>query len=326
VLRREEQRPVVLSVVVPVYNEADTLPLLVERICAAIEPLEIGFEILCVDDGSRDATPAVLATLSQDHPQVRCVSFTRNFGKEAALQAGLRLARGEAAVFMDADLQHPPELIPRMVEIWRDDGADVVDARKRARGRAGALARAGGRVFNLMLGAAVDDDMAGSSDFKLLSREAMDALLTLPERRRFFRGLVHWIGFRTVRLDFDVEHRSAGRSRWSRLALLRYAIDNLISFTTFPLALIATLGLATTVFGAALGALALAQWVRGVALSGFTTVIVLIAGSSGLILTSLGVIALYLARIFEEIKGRPIFMIRSAPKPEDPERSPRWEE
>jgi dolichol-phosphate mannosyltransferase len=291
-------------------------------VCAAIEPLEIGYEILCIDDGSNDDTPAVLAALSRERSCVRFVSFTRNFGKEAALQAGLQLARGEAAVFMDADLQHPPELIPRMVEIWRDEGADVVDARKRTRGPEGALARAGGRVFNLLLGAAVDADMVGASDFKLLSREAIDALLGLPERRRFFRGLVHWIGFRTVQLDFDVERREAGRSHWSRLALVRYAIDNLISFTTVPLVLIATLGLLTTVFGSTLGLVALEQWSRGVAVSGFTTVILLVTTFSGLILTSLGVIALYLAGLFEEVKGRPIFMIRAAPKSGDADGQP----
>jgi dolichol-phosphate mannosyltransferase len=181
----------------------------------------------------------------------------------------------------------------------------------------------GARAFNLLLGAAVDADMAGSSDFKLLSREAMDALRALPERRRFFRGLVHWIGFRTVRLDFDVERREAGRSRWSRLALVRYAIDNLISFTAVPLVLIATLGLSTSLVGSTLGLVALEQWIRGVAVSGFTTVILLVTIFSGLILSSLGVIALYLARLFEEVKGRPIFMIRAAPKPGDAGRSSR---
>jgi dolichol-phosphate mannosyltransferase len=209
-----------------------------------------------------------------------------------------------------------------MVEIWRDEGADVVDARKRSDRHEGPLARIGGRVFNLLLGAAVDEDMAGSSDFKLLSREAIEALLSLPERRRFFRGLVHWIGFKTARLDFDVERRDAGHSRWSRLALVRYAIANLTSFTTFPLALIATLGLVTTLFGSVFGALALEQWCRGVAVSGFTTVILLVAILSGLTLLSLGVIALYLAGLFEEVKGRPIFLIRSARKPADPDRSP----
>ncbi len=307
-----------LSVVLPIFNEAQNLAPLLDRIRAALDPLEIGYEIVCVDDGSTDETADRLATLSVADPRVRPLLLTRNFGKEAALEAGLESAVGEAAVFLDADLQHPPELIPQMVELWREQGVDVVDACKRSRGDEGPLHRAAAKLFHALLGASVDRDLRGSSDFKLLSRDAIDTIASLPERTRYFRGLVHWIGFETARLEFDVEARSAGTTGWSRLALLRYGIDSLLSFTTLPLVIIAVAGLGTTVVGAMLGCVALYQWATGTAVSGFTTVIGLLTLFSGLILSSLGTMSLYLARLVEEAKARPLFLIRPAKKPEPP--------
>lgn len=306
-----------LSVVLPIYNEAASLREALARLEPTLAALGRGYEIVCIDDGSTDATGDVLDALALRMPSLRVIHFTRNFGKEAALDAGLRAARGEAAIFLDADLQHPPELIPQMVELWREHGYDVVDARKRVRGDESGSYRLFSALFNRLLGAATATDMRGASDYKLLSREAIDALAGLPERNRFFRGLVQWIGFRTVRVEFDVEPRRGGESAWGRLALLRYGVDSILSFTTAPLVLIAAAGVATTGVGSVLGCIALYQWATGAAVSGFTTVILMLLLFSGIILASLGTMSLYLARLFEEVKGRPLYVVRAPAKPGD---------
>lgn len=304
-----------LSIVMPVFDEAAGLRATLLALREVCDALGRPYELVCVDDGSRDGSGALLDELARDDPRLVVVHLSRNFGKEAALHAGLERARGDAAVFLDADLQHPPELIPTMVELWSEQGFDVVEGRKRRRGDESWLYRAGTGAFYLLLGGATHRDMLGSSDFVLLSREAMDALRSLPERNRFFRGLVHWIGFRTTEVAFDVAPRAGGRSGWSRLRLARYALDSILSFTTFPLVLIAMVGLATTVAGSSLGFIAFYQWATGVAVSGFTTVIGMILIFSGIILVSLGTMSLYLARLFEEVKGRPLYIVRGERKP-----------
>ena len=303
-----------LSVVLPIYNESPAIRELVARLDAVLGGLGRGYEIVCVDDGSSDETGAILDALAEERPTLRVIHFTRNFGKEAALHAGLQAARGDAAVFMDADLQHPPELIPQMIELWADGGVDVVAARKRCRGDEGPLHRLLVSSFYWLLGGATGADMSGASDFKLLSRDAMDALAALPERNRFFRGLVQWVGFRTAEIEFDVAPRRSGQSGWRRLSLVHYALDSILSFTTFPLLLIALAGLATTGLGSLLGAVALYQWATGVAVSGFTTVILMVLILSGMILVSLGTMSLYLGRLVEEVKGRPLYVVRGATK------------
>jgi dolichol-phosphate mannosyltransferase len=276
-------------------------------------------ELICVDDGSTDGSGECLDRLSAADRRIRVVHFTRNFGKEAALQAGLEAARGDAAIFMDADLQHPPELIPQLVELWRDGGYDVVEARKRSRGEEGRLYRGLTWLFNGLMSRATGAGMHGASDYKLLARPAIDALAQLPERHRFFRGLVHWIGFEHASVEFDVDPRESGQPSFRASDLLRYAFDGFLSFSTLPLVVIATAGVATTAFGAVLGAVALWHFATGVAVSGFTTVILLQVIFSGLILASLGTIALYLGRLFEEVKGRPLYLVRPPGKQEIPE-------
>lgn len=309
-----------LSVVLPIYNEAQSLREVLERLAAVLDPLGHGYELVCVDDGSSDGSGELLDELSVHSVRLRVVHFTRNFGKEAALHAGAQAARGGAVVFLDADLQHPPELIPQMIELW-EDGYDVVHACKRNRGRERRAYRILTGLYYRLLGGATDGPMLGASDFKLLSREVLDCVKDLPERNRFFRGLVHWVGFRTARIEFDVEPRRSGASRWGALGLLRYAVDSILSFTTFPLVLIAVAGLATTGMGCVLGCISLYQYATGTAVSGFTTVILSLLIFSGLILVSLGTMSLYLARLFEEVKARPVYIVRGPMKP-DPPRAP----
>jgi len=304
-----------LSVVLPIFNERDVLGATLERLHATLAPLQMGYEIVCVDDGSTDGTAALLDEFASQDSRLIPIHFTRNFGKEAALQAGLEIAHGEAALFMDADLQHPPELIPQMVELWCDEGAEIVEARKRRRGDEHLLYRAMAGLFGRLMGEATGVDMLGASDFKLLSRPALDALKRMPEQHRFFRGLVHWIGFESVAVEFDVDAREEGTSSWTPLELARYAVDATLSFTTAPLIWIALMGVLTTALGSILGGIALFDYVSGTAVDGFTTVILLLVIFSGLILTSLGTMSLYLGRLFEEAKRRPLYIVRAPEKP-----------
>jgi dolichol-phosphate mannosyltransferase len=305
---------VALSVVLPIYNEAAGIRTSLTALLGTLDGLGRSYEVLCIDDGSTDGTDRILDELAQARPELVVLHFSRNFGKEAALHAGLQEARGDAAVFMDADLQHPPDLLPLMVELWCEGGYDVVEGRKRQRGDESPLYRNLARIFYGLLGTATRSDMLGASDYVLLARPAIDALKQLPERNRFFRGLVHWIGFRTTAVEFDVPARADGDSRWSTLQLLRYGLDSLLSFTTFPLVVIAVAGLLTTLLGSVLGGIALYHYATGVAVSGFTTVILMIFIFSGLILISLGTMSLYLARLFEEAKGRPLYLVRRSSK------------
>ena len=316
-----------LSVVVPVFNEVSGIEAAISRLREVLGTLDLAaYEVVCVDDGSTDGSGPCLDRMARADSRVRVVHFTRNFGKEAALHAGLEAARGEAAIFMDADLQHPPELIPELVELWRDGGYHVVEARKRSRGNEGLLYRGLAWCFNGLMSRATGTGMHGASDYKLLARPALDALAQLPERHRFFRGLVHWIGFEHATVEFDVDPREGDTPSFRPIDLVRYAFDGFLSFSTLPLVLIATAGVATTAFGAALGAVALWHFATGVAVSGFTTVILLQVIFSGLILASLGTIALYLGRLFEEVKGRPLYLVRAPDKEDLPgtrERMPR---
>jgi dolichol-phosphate mannosyltransferase len=210
---------------------------------------------------------------------------------------------------MDADLQHPPELIPQLVALWRQ-GNEVVSAVKQSRGREGLLYRAMSGLFNAMMGSAAGASFRGASDFKLLDREVIDALARCPERNRFFRGLVTWVGFRTAQIPFDVRDRVAGRTKWSGTGLIRYSMRNLIAFTALPLKLVATAGFVTLVLAAGLAVQTLWRYLSGRAVSGFTTVILLQLIIGGLLLTSVGVIAIYIAEIYDEVKERPMYVVK----------------
>ncbi len=307
-----------ISVVLPVFEEADCLPAMLAELRSVLTAIDRSYEIICVDDGSRDRTPDVLAREAAADRALRVVTFTRNFGKDAALQAGIDVARGDAAVLLDADGQHPPALIPSMLDLW-DEGHEVVTARKRSRGRESLGYRLAATLFHHSLGAG-HEGMA-SSDYTLLARPALDALRGLPERTRYFRGLVHWIGFRTAEVEFDVDPRLGGTTGFSRWRLFRHALDGIVSFTTAPLTAIAAAGAGATLFGGVLGVIALFDWMTGRAVSGFTTVILMIMFSSGIILTSLAAQSLYLSRLFEEVKQRPLYLVRPEAKPDADVRS-----
>ena len=302
-----------LSVVLPMYNEAPVVDRVIDEVVAQLQGLERTFEIVCVDDGSSDGTLDVLQAAAERDPRVVPVVFSRNFGKEAALLAGLETARGRAVLVMDADLQHPPELIPRMIAAW-DEGHDVVDAIKEHRGEEGPLYRLAAGAFYALMGQSVGEHLRGSSDFKLLDRQVVEAVLEMPERTRFFRGLVAWVGFRVARIPFRVQPRAGGTTSWNTLGLVRYSLRNLVSFTAAPLRAVAILGFITVGLDALLAVQTLLNWMLGRAVDGFTTVILTVGLLCGLILISLGVVALYLGQMYDEIKGRPVYLVRK-PRP-----------
>lgn len=319
----EPREDVEISLVLPMYNEQAVVAQSVAVVREQLASCGRSFELVCVDDGSSDGTAELLRGFAAQDPRLRVVELSRNFGKEAALAAGLGRSRGQAVLLMDADLQHPPELIPRMLELW-DQGYHVVSGVKEKRARESFVYRAMARVFNALMGGVAGSSFHGASDFKLLDRQVVDALLACPERARFFRGLVAWVGFETAEVPFTVAERAAGESKWSTLGLVRYSIRNLLAFSAFPLKVIALVGFAVLLFSVALGAWSLYRYIRGDALTGFTTVILLQVIIGGLLLASVGIIAVYLAEMYDELKHRPIYLVRSerrtttAPRRSDP--------
>ena len=211
-----------LSVVIPVYNEEGGVPAAARETAAVLRRARIPYELVFVDDGSKDGTWDAIRAASREDACIRGLSFSRNFGKEAAILAGLEAARGDCCAVMDCDLQHPPEKLPEMYRLWQE-GWEVVNGVKTDRGRESGFHRLGAGIFNRLLSRAVGMDMTRASDFKLLDRRVVQALLSLPERGTFFRALAPWTGFRETELEFRVEERRTGKSHWSLLALARYA-------------------------------------------------------------------------------------------------------
>lgn len=297
-----------LSVIIPSYNEESNVPLAAARLSEVLETANIPYELIFVDDGSRDRTYEVICAEARCNPAVRGISFSRNFGKESAIFAGLREAKGDAAVVTDCDMQFPPEVIPEMVALWKQ-GYEVVEGKKRARGKEAAAHGWFARTFYKLIGKAVGMDMASSSDFKLLDRRVVNVLNTLTEKDTFFRALSFWAGFRTATVEFEVQERVNGTSKWSVRGLIQYAINNITSFTTAPLRLVTFLGILSLIASLVLGVQTLVRFFMGSAVEGFTTVILLLLVIGGTIMISLGIIGHYIARIYDEVKNRPRYIV-----------------
>jgi glycosyltransferase involved in cell wall biosynthesis len=294
--------------VVPMRDEEANIDELVGRLGRVLGSSDRPWELVAVDDGSEDGTWPRLTALRAGGAPIRALRLSRSFGKEGAICAGLEAARGRAVVIMDGDLQHPPELIAEMVRLW-SDGYDVVDAVKSNRGREPLIQRLSAAAFYRLLGLTSGIDLAGASDFKLLDRRALDAWSRLPERTTFFRGLSAWIGFRRTTVSFEVPERSAGRSAWSLGQRFRLAFDAITAFSTVPLVLVTWLGVLFLGFAAVLGVQTLVMKFSGRAVDGFATVNLLILIAGGSIMAALGVIGQYLGRIYEEVKGRPRYLL-----------------
>ena len=305
----DPQQPELLSVVVPAHNEARGIAHAVDVILQTLAACGMAVEIIVVDDGSRDATFDCVRDLSRKDARIKGLRFTRNFGKEAALLAGLRASSGDAVVTIDSDLQHPPALIPSMIDAWRN-GAMVVDAVKRSRDTDGALTRLRAGLFNALLSRLGGISLQNSSDFKLLDRVVVDAITRgLPEKQRFYRGLADWVGYRHASIPFDVEARAEGQGKWTLWKLADLATTAIVSFTSAPLRIVTILGLLTLVFGFAVAAEAMVGWFQGRAVSGFTTTIITLLIVGSFIMISLGIIGEYIAKIYDEIKARPSYLV-----------------
>jgi len=301
--------PPEVSVIVPAFNEAEGLARFLEQLFEVLRGCTSSHEVWVIDDGSRDATWECLRAELPRYPQLRGLRFTRNFGKEAGILAGLRQASGQTVIVMDADGQHPPTLLPDMLQLWRDGGAQIVAAQKANRDSDSLFARLNARLFNGLMRTLTGLDLEGASDFRLLDRRVVDTLLAFPEKIRFFRGMTVWTGFKTVALPFDVAPRIAGESHWSTAQLTRLAITAITAYSAKPLGMIFRLGLLGMAAAGLLLLQAIYSWFTHLAVSGWTsmTVIVLFFGSANLL--GIGVIGAYLAQIFDEIKARPEFLV-----------------
>lgn len=297
-----------LSVILPSYNEEAMIRMTSAALADILARENIPFELLFVDDGSSDGTWREIQAASQADGRVRGVSFSRNFGKEAAIFAGLSNAEGDCCAVMDCDLQHPPEKLVEMYRLWQQ-GYEIVEGVKSDRGRETPMRRFGARCFYSIISSAIHIDMSRASDFKLMDRKAVDVLLTIREKHAFFRALSSWVGYKTATVEFDVQERAAGRSKWSRRALTKYALTNITSFSTAPMQIVTFLGVIMLAVSLVLTVIALCQKIAGTALGGFTTVIIVQLFSGSVIMISLGIIGYYIAKIYEEIKGRPRFIV-----------------
>jgi polyisoprenyl-phosphate glycosyltransferase len=309
-----EESPLV-TVVLPVFNEGNHLSDSLAEIRKCLQSAPVRYELVLVDDGSTDSSWAEMEKEHGEHGDSTALKLSRNFGKEAAISCGLDHARGDAVIIMDSDLQHPPALLPRMIEMWQKERFDVVEGVKETVDEEGAIERVRRSAFNSLFSRCTGLSIQNASDYKLLDRKVVDAWRKMGEHTTFFRGMVTWLGFAVGRIPFQVQPRAAGTTKWETLTLLRYARQSMTSFTAKPLYLIAALGILFLASAFVMGAYALYYKLAGLAVTGFTTVILLQLGIGGCILFSLALIGNYIAGIYEEVKGRPRYVVSDRTEP-----------
>lgn len=297
-----------ISVIIPAFNERENIENTAKVISGILDNDGAQYELIFVDDGSSDGTWDIIETLSDSDPNIRGIRFSRNFGKEGAIFAGLRRCVGDCAAVIDCDLQHPPELIPQMLRL-HEQGYEVVEAVKSSRGKESLIYKMFAKSFYRIMQRSSNVDLDRASDFKLMDRKVIDALNELPERITFFRALSSWVGFRTAKVEFDVNPRAAGTSKWNFRKLVKFALNNITSFTNFPMHIITWLGVLFLIFAVIIGIQSLVQYFSGNSLEGFTTVYMLILLSASVIMIGLGIVGYYMSKIYEEIKNRPRYII-----------------
>lgn len=298
-----------LSVIIPSYNEESNIERTAQTLQQVLGGAGIEYELLFISDGSKDKTFELVDAMSKTDSRIKGIQFSRNFGKEAAIFAGMAIAKGDGCVVIDCDLQHPPKTIVEMYRLWQEEGYDVIEGIKSSRGKEGLIHKLFVKIFYGIMSSLMKIDMNATSDFKLLDRKVMDVMLSLPEKNTFFRALSFWAGFKSTTVEFDVQERVAGESKWSFTSLVKYAISNTTSFTTAPLQAVTVMGVILVIMSFIVGIQTLIKYFMGTAVEGFTTVILLLLIIGGCIMVSLGVIGHYLARIYEEVKGRPRYII-----------------
>ena len=299
-----------LSVVIPAYNEEAMIEAAASAVSGILEEASIPYELIFVNDGSSDRTWDRIVEASAQNPHIRGICFSRNFGKEPAMFAGLEQAEGACVAVMDCDLQHPPEKLVEMYHLWQE-GYEVIEGVKRSRGRESSAYAVASMIFYRIISRSSGFDMSRASDFKLLDRKAVNALIAMPERHAFFRAMSSWVGFKTAEVPFDVQERTAGESKWSVRMLTGYALSNITSFSTAPMKIVAGLGFVMLAVAIVLGLISLVQKFMGLSLGGFTTVIIIELFVGSIVMISLGIIGYYIAKIYEEVMGRPRFIITS---------------
>ncbi|MDB5946292.1 MAG: glycosyl transferase, family 2 [Ramlibacter sp.] len=321
-----------VSCVIPAFNEAASVGATLTTMLATLRPLFGRVELIVVDDGSSDATPSIVAALARQHQELVLLRLSRNFGKEAALTAGMDATTGEVVLFMDADGQHPPALVAPMLQGWRD-GADVVYGVRRLREDQSQLhVRLADLFYRLINWGSAIDIPAGAGDFRLMDRRVVEALKALPERNRFMKGFYAWVGFKSLALDYEPLPRANGRTHFGLRGAFRLAMTGMLAFSTAPLRALSVIG-----FLLALASLGYGAWVIfeyfywGITAPGFATIVVAMMFLSGIQLLSIGVLAEYVGRIYDEVKRRPIYLVSErtgsglgpAPAPPLPAPAPR---
>jgi len=300
-----------LSVIIPAYNEELSIERAYRTISDILKKENIDHEIIFVDDGSTDATYEKIEQLAEAEENLCGLHFSRNFGKEAAISAGLAGANGDCAVVLDCDLQHPPEKIVDMYRLW-ESGYEIVEGIKKSRGAESKLHSFAAKKFYSIISAMVGFDMSNASDFKLLDRKVIDILNSIPERKGFFRAISYWVGFNKTTVEFDVNERLEGTSKWSTKGLIKYAISNITAYSTAPMQIITILGIFMLIVTVVFSVWTLIDKILGRAFEGMTTLIIITSFVGSVTMISLGIIGYYVARIYEEIKGRPKYIVSAS--------------
>ena len=303
-----------LSIIIPAYNEEQCIKRAYNAIHSLLAENNIESEFIFVNDGSSDRTHEIINELSSEQDNIIGLHFSRNFGKESAISAGLAAVSGNCAVVIDCDLQHPPEKIIEMYRLW-EQGYEIVEGIKKERGQEKKMHSIGAKFFYSVISHMAGFDMANSSDFKLLDRKVIDVLNKMPERG-FFRAISYWVGYNKTIVEYDVGERVDGESKWSTHGLIKYALSNISSYSTAPMQTVTVLGVLMLIISVIFGVWALIDKITGRALEGMTTVIIITIFIGSIIMISLGIIGYYIARIYEEIKGRPKYVISSTVKSE----------
>ena len=297
-----------LSVVLPAYNEEQMLAKTCRTLKKILDLAEINYELVIVDDGSTDQTWKIIEETAEKDRNVTGVHFSRNFGKEAAIVAGLAQASANAVAVMDCDLQHPPEVLVKMYRLW-EQGYEVVEGIKKSRGTETVFHRKSAGFFYRIMSRATGFNMENASDFKLLDRKAVESVLSMPERSMFFRATSSWVGFKSTSVLFEVQEREAGESKWSTGSLIRYAFRNIVAFTTLPLQFVTIGAGGCFICSLLLLIYSLVRYFTGHAVEGYTTLLIVMLFIGSAVMMSLGIIGYYIARIYEEVKRRPRYIV-----------------
>ncbi len=298
-----------LSVIMPIYNETQ-IATGVERTIGVLTEAKIPYEIILVDDGSTNNSWNEMTDLARKYDTVTAIALSRNFGKERALCAGLDAAEGDCCICIDSDMQHPPEVIPEMYRLWKDEGYEVIEGVKNARIKENPVYRFCAKNFYRLLKKMSGIDLQNASDFRLLDRAALDAWKSMPEKETFFRGMSSWIGFRRTQVYFDVSEREIGTSKWSTKNLIRLAVNAITSYSSVPLYFASGFGMLFLIFFLVMFIQTLYMKFHGYAQSGFTTVIILQLIIGSVTMINIGIIGIYIKKIYEEVKKRPRYIVR----------------